>query len=209
MNQNIIKSGFNLTTTSQVIYTVPNDKVAIAKLFLSNTNGINDVKITITVNDIYIAKDTLIYANESQLITNPIHLTSGDQINAYANNTNSGMVYVSGIEYLGSAINSTLNAGLNNVPVVPTQIYQCPVNYNAIVRIMLTNIGLTDIFYSVNIIDGITSEIFYIAKDIPLALGTSEMFDVGINMKTGDILQVKSGTSNSLSVFASIALLNN
>ena len=211
MAQHITKSGLNLTTVPQTLYTCPASTSSILKLFFSNTNDTLDCQMTVKVRknnvDYTIANSAIIYAGQTQMVDTPVHLVAGDSIIAYADANGNGTLFASIMEYSGSSTSNISNAGLISIPNVLTTLYTCPANESAIVRLFLTNLYSGDILYKVQVTDASTGSVYPIANNLDLYEQTTEFVDVGITLTSGDTIQVKSNISNTMSVFASIAYL--
>ena len=209
MSHNLNNAGINLTTALTNVFTSPANTNSVCKLFLSNVDGVNDVKFSIIIRtpsqDYTIANQVVIYGGETQIVDVPVHLNPGESIVAFASANNAATLFVSTMEYVG--VSTITNAKLSNVGTTWTQLYQCPANYNATVRVFIANTYAGDIQYSVNLVDASLGQTFPIAKTLDLPENMTEIFDAGVNMEPGDIIQVCSNLIGSMNVFGSVSLL--
>ena len=213
MSQALVKNSVVLNTTSQTVYTVPVNKATVAKMFMSNlTSDATAVSVTVKVNSTYIVKSIDVFPGQTMMIDIPVHLKYGDIVTALASKNNACSIYISAIEYsnITNITNAMVSVTSNYTPVITA-------SSNCVARLILSNTTTypdvtMDVYYYV-IVRNIGDNV--IASQIPLIQGTSELFDVGINLAVGDTLMVKTNAVvnsvnsqiSAVDAFASISIL--
>lgn len=204
-------SGLALTASPQTACTALTGNASMAKLWVSNVDGVNTHPVSLSFYDLSAAVSyTLlasvpVFGRQTRQLVMPLVLEDGDYLTAVSDGTTSLHV-TSALQDYSSVDGLTLkNAVLAPSDTAAHTLYTCPASTVAMVRLLVANTDtLNRNSVTLQWTDTSAAQSYYLALNCPVDPMTSEEFDIPLVLEAGDTISVTAGTANTITVFASI-----